>query len=322
MASFSMSGKRREDCNGHHVIGFAVDGVTVFNFIGWMQHTRKDMVALTDLDLNFGRAYCGFPVDRRYKSAGATEALVQSAFRAQQQTARDMMPMHLSAETRAYVLELQSYGAIRAHEARVCRDDADTYEQAGAYVNANEYLKASVGYQRLSADAFSKIAGVRGFYDTPTMDDAHAVEVEPSRIADPAPVDTRITVTLDVKDQFLRDVLCTAVEGGSNYWAHFRSVKRFKGEYGLEWEVVTVYEVGDSDASHTAKHVVGLPELREGVRRVIMGDMTDKASHANCHPSNGATLLQAVVTDDAGNVDADLADLVLQAACFGHIVYG
>jgi len=131
---------------------------------------------------------------------------------------------------------------------------------------------------------------------------------------------TAIAVTVNVTDDFLTYVLCTAVEGGSNYWAAFKTLDRRTVE-GSDIEWYSRVRVRDHE-SDTEPVIIGLGELHEGVRRVIAGDMNRKESHANCHPRYGAALLEAVVTDDAGNVDVELADLILQAAVFGHVVYG
>jgi hypothetical protein len=133
-----------------------------------------------------------------------------------------------------------------------------------------------------------------------------------------------IAVTLKPSAQFLRDVLCTAVEGGSNYWAQFHTLATHQGEHGSEYERVRVFEFGDDDESQS-QHDIGLRELAQGVRRVLEGDMTDKADHAQVAPRIRAALFQALISEpggDAGQVDADIADCILQAAALGRIVYG
>lgn len=124
----------------------------------------------------------------------------------------------------------------------------------------------------------------------------------------------QITVSLTVSDQFLRDVLCTAIEGGSNYWAIFRSKDIIEGEYTHEYTAATVCGTGETRDDFKPKRI-GLPELREGVRVML--------ERGKCAPSYRETLLRAVIEDDAGNCDADLSDLILQSAMFdGDVVYG
>lgn len=129
-----------------------------------------------------------------------------------------------------------------------------------------------------------------------------------------------VLVPLEVSDDFLRNVLATACEGGSNYWAFFKSLKSFPGQYGREWQQV---RVTDSEGYAEQKdYVIDLPELREGLRRMISRDFTSKESHAIPYAQSAGEVLIAVLENDAGQIDANLADLILQCACFGHIVYG
>ncbi|MGN7104887.1 hypothetical protein ACTHR6_24965 [Ralstonia holmesii] len=130
-----------------------------------------------------------------------------------------------------------------------------------------------------------------------------------------------INLKLEVSDQFLWDVLCTAVEGGSNYWAQFKTLERYEGEHGPEHARVRVTEYGDADSAVSRKEI-GLTDLAEGMRRIMTRTMDKPEDHANVHSSHSGALLVAVVEDDAGQVDGELADLILQAAMFGHIVYG
>ena len=130
-----------------------------------------------------------------------------------------------------------------------------------------------------------------------------------------------INLKLAVSEQFLRDVLCTAVEVGSTQWAGFKTLERYEGEHGPEYTRVRVSEYGD-ESSEISRKEIGLSELAEGVRRVMARDMNKPEDHANVHSSYSGALLVAVVEGDAGQVDCVLADLILQAAMFGHIVYG
>jgi len=92
--------------------------------------------------------------------------------------------------TREYAIQLQGYAAYDARAARVHRECAmDLIEQGreGFIVECDiaNYRSSAVQDQEDARRRFEKIAGVRGLFDTPAMDDAHAVEVEPSRIGPP-----------------------------------------------------------------------------------------------------------------------------------------
>lgn len=128
-----------------------------------------------------------------------------------------------------------------------------------------------------------------------------------------------ITIELPVSDQFCRDVLCTAVEGGSNYWASFTVLDSHQGENGSEYQRV---QASDEEADDGKTWIVGLDELREGMRRLVHQDYSNKASWATPSASYSAAMVAALRDDDAGQVDANLADIIFQLAAFGHIVYG
>ncbi len=128
-----------------------------------------------------------------------------------------------------------------------------------------------------------------------------------------------ITVTLAVSDQFLRDVLSTAIEGGSNYWANFSAFEWTERTMGsmAEYKAVTVSAQCEcrTDTPDFKQKRITLTELRTGVQVML-----ERGKCANSYKSD---LLISVITDDAGMCDAELSDLILQSAMFdGDVVYG
>ena len=110
-------------------------------------------------------------------------------------------------------------------------------------------------------------------------------------------------VILTFSDQFVSDVMTTAVEEGMDYWADFdvivrdtnRNVVAFAGE-----------ALGDSDMFFDIKgedivHAFGL---------IVSDERYD------------IELRQAILEQDAGMIDVDYADIIVQVAAFGEIVYG
>jgi hypothetical protein len=134
---------------------------------------------------------------------------------------------------------------------------------------------------------------------------------------------TTINIKLELKDQFLRDVLATAVWYGSSYWAGYENpvLHKWEGQGIADYQSITVNDLGDDEESK-AKYEITLAKVAEGIERLIGRNFNSEESHAQCHVSYSAAMLRAVALGDAGNVDAELADIVLQLACFGHIVYG
>lgn len=116
-------------------------------------------------------------------------------------------------------------------------------------------------------------------------------------------------------DEFLRDVAITAVEGWISYWA---TVEEYKWQdpvtgFELPWPIVRLSE-NDTSGVPVKNFILTARDLRGAVRRLCEG----------VTPINGflrETLASAVDEDDAGMVDAELADCIVQVALFNEIVY-
>ena len=115
-----------------------------------------------------------------------------------------------------------------------------------------------------------------------------------------------VTVTLNIPLELLSGALCSAVEGGSSYWAAL--VKYTLDEEGIldcesvpdgraRWEFLDIEE----DKTHTLDRAA----LLEGVR--VLGEK---------YPAHLGSLL------DEDRSDADTGDALLQCALFGEILYG
>ena len=120
-------------------------------------------------------------------------------------------------------------------------------------------------------------------------------------------LDDTITLVLprDIHRQRFADLLCSAVEGGSNYWAAFRSIERTPE---LDYIVV---EVTEKEA-----HVDGPP-----VRRTIThDDLARGCTLLAAGPFPAAVRHLCNFLDE--NDDAETADVILQMAMFGELVYG
>lgn len=187
MASYSLSGYRKGECNGNTVLALAVDGKAVFCFIGWMQHTRPEMLGLETYGsahmLEMAKALAGAPMNRSYRVSRFVPAMIEGDFAKQQTTARNMAQTR-AAETRTdYLVKLQTQAAhyvMRASGCRhmlACRDESQPLSS-----DAPDWRAMAIEAQERACDAFRKSADVRGLFDTPTMDDSHAVECEVSRV--------------------------------------------------------------------------------------------------------------------------------------------
>ena len=122
----------------------------------------------------------------------------------------------------------------------------------------------------------------------------------------------RHTITLEVPHQTLLDLLVTAVEGGSNYWASFRSIERDSDFNILKCTVVDGY--GEDSKTYVATPstiLKGIQALCDRTVRPGKHDWSLKPEGAQRH-----------FTDALGDHDATTADVVLQMGLLGELVYG
>lgn len=116
-------------------------------------------------------------------------------------------------------------------------------------------------------------------------------------------------MTTTPRDEFLTDVLITAVEGGIGYWA----------------DDITDYCYDDDDASRRGATLVCHDEDVYGFR-LTLGLIEDGIKLIADPALQIASdyrreIAQASTDNDAGDIDAGLADCIVQAAVFGSIVY-
>lgn len=126
--------------------------------------------------------------------------------------------------------------------------------------------------------------------------------------------DTHIKITVPIPVQTLRDILCTAVEGGSNYWAEFpRTIARAaNGDY---LSVIVVEQEASRPNGVRVRRTIKAEDLAEGIARLAIVMSDDSKSHG--FPAAGKHFADAF-----DNHDATTADVVLQMTIFGELVYG
>ena len=112
--------------------------------------------------------------------------------------------------------------------------------------------------------------------------------------------------TMDQRTQFYWDVFVTACEGGVNYWASV-------WDYSPATGTATLVDGDTGD-----KHNLSLATIRRGFRRVV-----DPSLRTFKIGNNVTSMIAgAYATLDAGDIDADLADTIVQVGLFNEIVYG
>ena len=133
-----------------------------------------------------------------------------------------------------------------------------------------------------------------------------------------SPAAVTVTIPLSAMSpkriEFLADLLTTAVEGGIGYWS---VVSDYQWREGPATTRVTVQ---DTEGEGVEGKVWQLNvEIIGAALDKLLAD--PRACHV--HPENAKPLWAASVTNGEDEVpDAGMADLVVQVACFGDVIYG
>lgn len=129
-----------------------------------------------------------------------------------------------------------------------------------------------------------------------------------------------ITVTMNLQDHFLGDILVTAFDGnygGCWYWAkpgndNWLETNGDKDILNVVWQRVCIKEHEPSELHEGQVAYVDHETLAKGIRRILSGEAGIEVD----------ALHGAVVEDDAGQIDSDLADCIVQEGLFEQQVYG
>lgn len=114
--------------------------------------------------------------------------------------------------------------------------------------------------------------------------------------------------------QLLTNVLITAVEGGVGYWASCSDYNYSNPDPDNRGAVLYELEEGDgAEALHVTLHTIEV-----GMERIVRKD---------CPVCSNIWKIVACVWEDpsgdeVGDVDAEVADCIVQAGLFGEVVYG
>jgi len=129
-----------------------------------------------------------------------------------------------------------------------------------------------------------------------------------------------VQIPVELDDEFFDDIICTMFEGGSNYWIGKTQIihpdgEKPKGMPVSAWIASAINKDGmikilPQDDNVTV--VLNKKRLVFGLKEWIT-KCPDKVSLIN---ENGKNCI------DAGNVDADDADAILQYALFEELVFG
>ena len=123
-----------------------------------------------------------------------------------------------------------------------------------------------------------------------------------------------INIRKEISDEMIEHLLCSAFEGGSTYWAESVSCKDKE-----DMKKVGGYK-SDYLTRTKKKDAVMFIRTMEGNKYPITKKSIIDALQKMDDPENGCTKALGRILDET--YDSGDADLVLQMACFGEVVYG
>ena len=126
----------------------------------------------------------------------------------------------------------------------------------------------------------------------------------------------KVTVSVNVTDKLVSDFLMTAFDshyGSANYWANYLSREGNNASDILDeiWYSVKFREPDEDDTIHE----VNANKVVDAISKILNNEVQVSDYLVEY-------LRQAVANDDAGYADGDVADVVVQVATFGNVVYG
>lgn len=131
------------------------------------------------------------------------------------------------------------------------------------------------------------------------------------------------------REQFLADILTTAVEGGINYWAQVSEYKHEHSGVPVAETFAVVHEVDpdegieeDEDGYAVRGLRVTIDTIAHGIQVLTTGENAGKSFTVSGADYWKQFLLSNRTNGEDGDYDADIADNILQAGLFGEVVYG
>jgi hypothetical protein len=146
-------------------------------------------------------------------------------------------------------------------------------------------------------------------------------------LAPPQPAGDAITIpcTLTYPDQLCYDLMCTAAEGGINYWADIigRKMRKVPGSEVPDYESFeadiqsgpVACDHPDIEATEIGRFTMDAATMRQGIARLL-------APNAQVSPATRNCVLLMGMDSEADQGDAETADSIVQFAVFGEIVFG
>jgi len=136
----------------------------------------------------------------------------------------------------------------------------------------------------------------------------------------------KLELRLSLPDDFLHSIFVTAMEGGVTWWEVLNwkwATPDGKDELREFFAQVEVREDAPTPTlpivfpDHPRRVYVHHRTILKGLQRVM-----DREGSIKIHETLRGEIAASIVTGDAGQIDAEQADIILQAALFNEIVFG
>jgi len=115
----------------------------------------------------------------------------------------------------------------------------------------------------------------------------------------------------DSKIEFYKDILVTAAAGGVSYWATV-----WRDDTDLDAGRLVIFDREDEEST---RYEVTVEDIARGVE-LVLHDVNRKLRYIP--ESHRRWIAEGDADDDAGMIDADGADIIVQLAVFGRVIYG
>jgi len=126
-------------------------------------------------------------------------------------------------------------------------------------------------------------------------------------------MDFKVTVVIPL--EVIDNLLCSAFEGGSNYWATRADIRK-KDPGGEATYTHEMPQRGGElyiyDGEEGKKYALNLKAIQRGLEAMSKWGEEDGAHH----------WAHVIAGNDGGQIDADTGDAFLQACLFGKLIYG
>lgn len=116
--------------------------------------------------------------------------------------------------------------------------------------------------------------------------------------------------------EFNADVLTTALEGGIGYWSQASEIQR-----DADLRVLSVKLQPECDPDDFEPRTVTPADVDRGIGLILAGTVKVRGDILESVRADVRELIEGEEIP-GGNIDADGADVIVQAAMFGEIVFG